>query len=191
MLAYVSYPPGDTIRQRRVVQLRKSHPRNSSLEPRGGRGGDELGLQLAAVPGFVCMGVGGKDNSIYVYPKFLRDLASGQLFTPRQCGLGRAGQCGFHWDGRVGDRAGQLCGSVRAGQCGRAGQGTIHIRGGPVLWREELESSRLPHACAQLSAVTRRCSQLRRRPGEPLLRLLLAGVVHDIDADVGPRDACS
>ena len=29
-----------------------------------------------------------------------RDLASGQVFTPRQCGLGRSGQCGFHTRGR-------------------------------------------------------------------------------------------
>ena len=42
----------------------------------------------------------GGDHGMYVYPKFLRDLASGRLFTPRQCGLGRAGQCGFHTRGR-------------------------------------------------------------------------------------------
>ena len=42
----------------------------------------------------------GGDHGMYVYPKFLRDLASGQVFTPRQCGLGRAGQCGFHTRGR-------------------------------------------------------------------------------------------
>ena len=52
---------------------------------------------------------------IYVYPKFLRDLGSGRLFTPRQCGLGRAGWVSH--PGQVGDRAGQLCGSI----CGRAG----------------------------------------------------------------------
>jgi len=48
-----------------------------------------------------------------------------------------------------------------------------------------------PFACAQLSAVTRHCSQLRRRPGDPLLRLLLAGVVQDVHADIGPCDSCS
>ena len=38
--------------------------------------------------------------TIYGLEKFLRDLGSGQVFTPRQCGLGRAGQCGFHTRGR-------------------------------------------------------------------------------------------
>ena len=56
-----------------------------------------------------------------MYPKFLRDLGSGQVFTPRQCGLGRAGQCGFHTRGREGIGQGS-CAAVR-GQGSTAGQG--------------------------------------------------------------------
>ena len=37
---------------------------------------------------------------IYAMEKFVGDLGSGRLFTAGQCGLGRAGQCGFHTRGR-------------------------------------------------------------------------------------------